>query len=204
MARQRNRWQQVKLRAIVAITSGYQFRGKVEPDDDGPIDLIQIKDISDRRQLIVSDLTRVSIENADRYLVQPDDVLFLSRGHRMYGLVVPELRRDTVVSSYFFVMRPRSADVFPRYLAWVLGEPEFQHRLGTMIRGSHMPLISRSDFSDLSIPLPSLETQRKIVEINELMLREASLLDQLQARRAELVRGVSRQLLSGKLREEVF
>jgi hypothetical protein len=189
-----------KLKSIVDLRTGYQFRGKVVPDDQGDIDVIQIKDIDDRQEVDVSDLTPVTLDKPERHLVETGDVLFLSRGHRMYGTVVPELSRDTVVSSYFFILSPKIDKVFPRYLAWFLNEPGFQRRLKSLVRGSQMPLISRSDFADLHVNVPDLHTQQQIVRLNELMLKEDQLLDRLKSKRAELIEGVSRSLLSGRLK----
>ena len=189
-----------KLKNIVDLRTGYQFRGMVEPDKDGDIDVIQIKDVDDRQEVDVSDLTSVTLEKPERHLVEPGDVLFLSRGRRMYGTVVPELERDTVVSSYFFILSPKNNKVFPRYLAWFLNEPGFQRRLNSFVRGSQMPLVSRTDFAELSVNIPDLHTQQQIVRLNELMLKEAQLLDQLKSKRAELIEGVSRSLLSGRLK----
>lgn len=193
---------QKKLKSIVDVRTGHQFRGKVVPDDEGDVDVIQIKDMDERREVDTRELTSVKLENADRYVVWPGDVLFLSRGHRMYGTVVPELTRKTVTSSYFFILRPKSDNVLPRYLAWYLNEPDFQNQLRPFIRGSRMPLISRTDFPDLTVMLPNLETQQEIVRLNELMLNEARLMDQLKAKRATLIEGVSRNLLTGRLKNK--
>lgn len=189
-----------RLIEIADIRTGYQFRGRVVEDEQGETDVIQIKDVNERRQVDLADLTSVSLENTDSHLVRPGDVLFLSRGHRMYGTSVPRLKRDTVVSSYFYVLRPNSSDVDPGYLAWFLNEPYFQHRLQSHVRGSHMPMISRRDFVDLKIVVPDMETQKQIVRLNELKNHEAELLDQLKAKRAELIKGVSRQLFTGSVK----
>ena len=192
-----------KLKSIVDLRTGYQFRGKVVPDDDGDIDVIQIKDIDDRQEVDVSDLTPVTLEKPERHFLQSGDVLFLSRvsrGHSMYGTVVPELQRNAVASSYFFVLRPKSEKVLPRYLAWSLSEPRFQRWLRSFVRGTQMTLVSLKDFADLQVNLPDLHTQQQIVRLNELMLKEAQLLDQLKSKRAELIEGVSRSLLSGRLK----
>ena len=64
-----------------------------------------------------------------------------------------------------------------------------------------MAVISKSNFEDLTIPLPPLEIQLEIVRLNQLMVEEAELLDQLKARRAELVRGICDQLVSGEIKK---
>ena len=191
-----------KLEGIVEIRLGFQFRGKVVPAPQEGIDVIQIKDINGRLEVDVHDLTAVQVEKPERYLVEPGDVLFLSRGHRMFGTVVPELRREAVASGYFFILRPKSDKVLPRYLAWFLNEPGFQRWLQPLIRGSHMPIISRSDFAELPVIVPDLQTQQRIVQLNDLMLTEAQLMDQLKEKRAELISGVSRKLLSTSSRKK--
>ncbi len=188
------------IKSIADVRTGYQFRGKVVHDDQGDIDVIQIKDIDELQEIATDDLTTVSLENPERHFVQPGDVLFLSRGHRMYGTIVPELRRPTVASSYFFVLNTKKDKVCPRYLAWFLNEPGFQRRVHSLVRGSHMPLISRTDFIALQVDIPDLHTQQKIARINELMLREARLIDQLKSKRAELIEAISRKLMTGSLK----
>lgn len=191
-----------KIKSIADVRTGYQFRGKVVHDDQGDIDVIQIKDIDELQEVNTHDLTTVCLEKPERHLVQTGDVLFLSRGHRMYGTVVPELHRPTIASSNFFVLHAKNDKVYPRYLAWFLNEPGFQRRVHSLVRGSHMPLISRTDFAALQVNIPDLNTQQNIVRLNELMLMEARLMDQLKIKRAELIEGVSRKLLTGSLKNK--
>ena len=188
-----------KLKDIYEIGSGHQFRSKIEPDNDGNVDVIQIKNINDFHQIDTSDLTRVSIAKPSRYVVEPNDVLFLSRG-RMFASVVPKnLKIKTIASGYFFVLRARES-INPHYVSWYLNGPKFQHEIKSLNTGRrHMAVISKRDFEDLTIPLPTSEKQQEIVRLNQLMVEEATLLEQLKARRAELVRGICNQLASGEI-----
>lgn len=185
-----------KLKNIVDIRTGYGFRGKVVADPHGDIDVIQIKDITELHELDVDNLTTVKLKRAEKYLIHPGEVLFLSRGDRRIAMVVPELHRKTVASGYFFILRPIENNVLPGYLAWYLNMPLFQHRLRSLLLGMHMQLIAKSNFADLEIELPDLQTQQQIAQLNELQKREAKLMNQIQAKRAQLIQAITQNLLS--------
>ena len=98
----------MQLKQIVSIQSGYQFRGKVVPAT-GPaamnaVPFIQIKDVDPETGLKVKGIDVGNIDGKlDRYLVKQDDVLFLSRGHRLFATPIVEPLDRTIVTSYFFI-----------------------------------------------------------------------------------------------------
>lgn len=185
-----------RLKDIAEFRVGYQFRGRVKPDPAGTVRVIQIKDIDADLRIRVSDLVPVTIERPEPYLTQPGDVLFLSRGHRLYAVVVPEVGPNTIATGYFFILRPNSRIVLPEYLAWSMNQPEFQESLRPFHRGTHMPMLSRGDAEDLRIHVPPLDVQRRILELNELLDEERRLSAAIQERRGRLVQAVCRKLMN--------
>ena len=182
-----------RLRDIADIRTGYQFRGKVMPEPDGTVKVIQIKDITDRHQIRTDDLVTVKLDRPDQYVTHKGDVLFLSRGHRLFAAVVVQAPPCTIATGYFFIVRPKGQNVLAPYLAWYLNQPAFQEALRPLVRGSHMPLVAKGDFQELSIPLPPLDVQRNIVRLNDLMDEERRLVDRLQEKRAELLRAFAQR-----------
>ena len=81
--------------------------------------MIQIKDINHRQAVDFRGLTTVKLDKPEPHLVKADNVLFLSRGYRMSGMVIPDLQRNVVVSSYFPMLRPlrKRVKFVPEYLA---------------------------------------------------------------------------------------
>jgi restriction endonuclease S subunit len=191
-----------RIRDIAEIRTGYQFRGKVEPAEDANVAVIQIKDIDDRLNVRLDDLLPVRVDNPEPYLVSQGDVLFLSRGHRQYAAMISESVKDTIATGYFFILHPDERRIRPEFLAWSINQPEFQDALRPFTRGSHMPLVSKTDFQDLTILLPSMAVQDRILALNQLVDRERDLTAALQQKRGELVQAVSRDLLTGRLRIE--
>lgn len=184
-----------RLKDIADFRVGYQFRGKVKPDPAGAVRVIQIKDVDADRQINVAGLDRVALDKPEPYLVQPDDVLFLSRGHRLYPVVVPEVKPNTIATGYFFILKPNPRVVLPEYLAWSLNQPDFQESLKPYHRGSHIPMVSRTDVEDLRIQVPPLELQQRVLALNELLNHERRLYAAIQEKRSLLVQAVSRKLM---------
>jgi restriction endonuclease S subunit len=199
-----------KIKDIAEIRSGYQFRGKVEASDDPNVAVIQIKDLGDRVNAFpgervgiqMADLIRVRMENPEPHFLQLGDVLFLSRGHRQVAAVVSEPVTDTIATGFFFVLRPDPRKVRPAFLAWFINQPDFQETLRPLSRGTHMPLVSKADFQDLSVTLPPLAVQDGILELQNLVERERELTAALLQKRGALAQAVSQELLSGRLEQK--
>jgi restriction endonuclease S subunit len=192
---------QARLSEIAEVRSGYQFREKVEHDSHGRVPVIQIKDLTDDFELRSDGLIRVTMERPEPYLVQQGDVLFLARGHRLGAAEVKEPLTGTIATGFFFILRP-SRRVRPGYLAWAINQREFQEQMRPLVRGSHIPLITKGDFMGLRIDVPTLEVQEAIEALAELERREQQLVAEIQARRAELVHTICQRAAKARARKK--
>ena len=181
-----------RIADLVEIRSGYQFREKVEHDPSGSVTVIQIKDVINDFQLQTNDLIRVSMAKSEPYLVEQGDVLFLARGHRLGATAVTEPLTATIATGYFFILHP-STRIRPRYLAWAINQKGFQDRMRPLVRGSHIPLITKGDFEELVLDVPLLETQQLIESIDSLHQRENTLMQLIQQKRSQLIDAVCTQ-----------
>ncbi|MDD2236923.1 MAG: restriction endonuclease subunit S [Kiritimatiellae bacterium] len=187
------------IKNLVEIQIGYQLRQKPKADDDGKILLIQLKDINtSRTQLEFTEETlrfdpKRSIE---RQLLEEGDVLFMGKGSKPFACVVRNLPAPAVATGMFFILRPKMKRILPEYLAWVLNS---KRTLDTLMiasgTGVAMPVIRRTELEKVSIPLPPLETQKKIGELQELNRQEMDLINQLSEQRQILTEGICRSLM---------
>jgi restriction endonuclease S subunit len=189
-----------KLKDIADIRAGYQFRGKVAASDHANVSVIQIKDVDAQQQVHVTDLVPVKVDNPETYEVSQGDLLFLSRGHRQCAAVVTDPVQNTIATGYFFIVRPNPRLVEPSFLAWSINHPEFQEAMRPFVRGSHIPLISKADFQNLTIRVPPLAVQRRIIALHRLLDRERELTSAIQSKREELLQAISRKLMTGQLK----
>lgn len=197
-----------KLGDIAEIAIGYQHRERVSHVEHGTHRLIQGKDIvrseeladdSDHQsgwRVLTQELDRVTPKgNAGRYRIQPGDLLFVSRGTTNIAvpLVEPFVKPmpfdwDTLIPAYvFYILRPDHQRVLPEYLAWFINQRPAQAFLARHSRGTLVKLLPKSVFEELEVPVPPLEKQRLIVELEHLRAREEFLLKQLADARRRLV-----------------
>jgi len=183
----------LKIKDIADIQIGYQFRKKIEPVNDGTHAIIQMRDFDDNNNLNYRELSRVKLADLpDKYLVNKNDVLFLSRGHGNFAFAITDSTESTIVASYFFILRIRSNKILPEYLAWYINQAPAQGYLYNIARrGTHMPLVPKSAFENLKVHITDIQTQKSIVELNSLFDKEKELIRKLQEKRSLLIRSIS-------------
>jgi restriction endonuclease S subunit len=82
--------------------------------------------------------------------------------------------------------------VLPDYLAWWLNHPVSQDRLVSKVaRGQYIPFVSKADLLAFLVPVPSLEVQRQIIEVDRLRRQERALQEQLDTLTQQLVDDVT-------------
>ena len=98
----------MKLKDIATIQIGYQSPGKVEPDSKGTHRIIQIKDINEENSINPKELFWIHPKRETaRYIVNKDDVLFLSRGHRNFATAITISLENTIAAGCFFYIEIR-------------------------------------------------------------------------------------------------
>lgn len=108
---------------------------------------------------------------AERYALRRGDVLLMSRGIRNVASWVDDVPEPTIAPVSFFIVRPH-ADIDPGYIAWYLNSPHAQRAIGEARTGAGTPIVQRSVFAAMEIPVPDLATQRRIGALGELAARE--------------------------------
>jgi hypothetical protein len=199
-----------RLGNLADLHVGYQFRGRVgnfvpkrgkgQPPllPVAKVRVIQIKDIPDRHRLRADELDEVDLyHDPGPYEVRQGDVLFLVRGHNPFATPVVDPVNCTIAAGYFVIIRAKSDAVTPEYLAWYMNQPDFQSALKPLMRGSHMPLVTKSDVESLAVRVPPMDVQRTIVALDGLARREQELLAALASKRAELHQAINRAALAG-------
>lgn len=181
-----------KLRDLAEIRIGYPFRGRIHFEPSGEIPVIQLRNFDADYQLGASTLLCVEkLPDAKRHALRAGDVLYASKGERNFAFTVSREIEGAVPASYFFVLHPRSPSVSSEYLAWYINQPAARTFLRSQAqRGTYMPVIPKSVFETLPVPVPPLETQRAIVALDGLQRQEKSLSKQLEEKKSKLIASV--------------
>jgi len=169
-----------RLQELTDISTGYPFRGKIYPEEGGDVVVLQIRDITASAGLVLGDGIRLNGQDGkfDRYLLQMGDVLFQSRGSQHPVVVVSQPIRG-IAALGLHVLRPNPARVLPEYLGWYLNLPNTQDKLKDSARGSQIPFVSKGDLAEFQVPVPPIEMQHKIVDVEHQRRKEQQLAGQL-------------------------
>ena len=182
----------MKIKDIADIQIGYQFRKKIEAEREGTHRVIQIRDFDDNQNLDVEGLCWIKMDQVnEKYLVNNKDILFLARGHRNFAIPMIDSLDSTIAASHFFILKINTEKVIPEYLAWFINQAPAQGYLHNLARrGTHMPLIPKSEFENLKVDIPDIEFQKKIVKLNSLIDKERTLLHSIQEKRTLLIQSL--------------
>lgn len=178
---------------VAIVSTGFPFRKKVESEEGGDVALVQIRDADVAEGALSAGgvVLRSAGATYDRYLLQPGDLLFQSRGSR-HPVALLNAPVRGIAGSGLHVIRPRPSAVLPEYLAWWLNHPDSQATFKNQLsRGTNVPFVSKAALEAFEVPVPPLNLQRRIVEVYRLRRQERELLERLDRLTQQLVDGAT-------------
>lgn len=176
------------LKSVAEIMVGYQSRTRIEHDPAGTHKIVQGRDFLSKDQLCTDRLLTFNPDRTpDPYTLKPGDILFQARGSEHFAYCVFEPPADTLASSSFYIIRPRSRSLLPHYLAWWINQPPAQRYLQTESQSTSMPFVSKAVLAELEVQVPDLQVQETIRRVTDLMHRELVLRQQIAERRTQLI-----------------
>lgn len=173
----------VKLKNLAQIKSGIFSR----THSGAEIYYLMARDF-DRNFHLKQDIEpRISAsEKLYKHFLAEGDILFAAKGHHFFATVFEGEVSPAVASSVFLVLRIRK-EVKPDFIAWYFNHPETQKLLLSLSTGSSIPSINKSKLAEVEIPIPKIEIQEKIVQFEELRLKEKEIYTELNKLQEELL-----------------
>ena len=119
-----------------------------------------------------------------RRIARPGDVVYATiRPNLKATALVPQVETPLIVSTAFAVLRPKEG-LLPKYLAYAVQDGTFTHQLSRSAVGVSYPAIDEQTVKAARIPVPDMESQRRIVEFLDAELEQ---IDALTAEQERLV-----------------
>ena len=183
-----------KLGEIADIRSGYTLREAITPVLGGDIRILQIKDIEQDWQLDPDVLPAIGWEqHALPPLLEKGQIVVAARGNRNTAAVY---RGDipVIATNQFLVvtLKKKESDFVPEYLGWVLNQPMIQQQFQRS--GSNIQLITKAALMQVLVPVPAIETQHQISQLQRIWHHEDDLINKLQDNRRQLEVGILQKL----------
>lgn len=116
----------------------------------------------------------------ERHYLEKGDVLVLAKGHNGFPAHCYQgIKNPAVASSIFLVLKNIKIKVLPEYLAWYINLDATQNELENQARGTALPAINKKILGDLMIEVPEIETQHRIVALDQLKKQETKIIHEL-------------------------
>lgn len=182
------------LNEIAEIKAGYLFKKGIYPENDGNVSVVQLKDIDSRGVLNTQQIQKVNLEklnNGD--LLSDGDVLLKAKTNYPVASVVSDISGKTIATAHYFVIRLKTNEVSPGFLAWYLNQKPAQIYFEKNAGGTRIRVINKQLLGQLEVALPDIETQKRIEKVFTLQQKEHDLLDSIKEKRCAIV---SAKLLS--------
>ena len=166
-----------KIQDIATIQTGLFAK----PLANGEVVYLQSKHFDDQGNLLAILHPDLLLEDiSEKHILCADDVLFAAKGTKNFATVFENHNEPSVASTSFFVIRPTDKKLLPQYLAWVLNSHSTQILLKGQAIGTSIPSISKQVLENLEITVPSIETQKAILQITKLRNKEKFLKQKIE------------------------
>jgi type I restriction enzyme S subunit len=166
-------WKKVKLGEVIkSIENGNRPKGGSDQFFEG-IPSIGGEHISDSGGFNFEKIKYIPkdfYDNLNRGKIYENDVLVVKDGATTGKVAIANKQlpfSQTAVNEHVFILRGNSSLICQEYLFFFIFSEEGQRRIKKNITGSAQGGINQSFLNNYTIPLPSLPTQHKIVEILE-------------------------------------
>ena len=182
-----------KLSEIARIQFGYYDT----PSEEGELHYLQAKHFDESGEFTRFDESFIPLDDKSRkHILQPGDILLAGKGYRLFAWQYQGEPGPAVASTLFFVINVKDVQrVLPEYLTTFLNLPQTQTYLRQLGAGTSIPSIRKNELSDLTVPLPTIDMQRKVAQIQTLHQRETTLLTNLIAEKQFLVENLINRLI---------
>ena len=188
----------LKLQEILSdsIQTGFQARGGAEISSShkgkGYYSLIQVKDADKLNYSINTQSLSCVFHQKEpfmrKYILQKQDVLYLSKLDFCAFRLPASLPENTVPTAHFYILRPQIKYIDPDYLCWALNQDFLvKSYIQKHLSGSVLPFVTKTALSNLNIPLPIVSVQKKIVTLLKLRAKEQSLQNALNKKQQMLI-----------------
>lgn len=145
-------------------------RFKVDPGEGELVKVLSIKDINQEAIYLpdaIGDETEVKYASLlDKYLLKDGDVVISTKGSAIKTAVFRGTN-ELVANGNLSVIRCDEGNVIPEYLTIFLKSDRAIHELQMKSKGSGILSLSTSDLGMIRVPIPSLETQRKLITLHK-------------------------------------
>ncbi len=189
----------VRIKECAEVLPGFSAKSAIFDEPGGTVQVVTAQHLTKGEPYRYREEHRTRIvppRSAEKYLLGPGDLLFMSRGVNNYSVLLEDFPQPAIAPLTFFILKPKRNVIVPAYLDWCLDQDVVKLKLNEIRTGAGTPMIPRQEFAEIEIPLPAMAVQQRVAELAGLQTRERTLLRQLFEETERLQRLTGQRILS--------
>lgn len=172
---------------ITSIKYGPHFRTTKE----GDVLYLKGNQFDDDYQLSSSSKSYLKVgENEQKHLLVKDDIILAAKGFRNFAWKYSSDFGECVASSLFYVIKLNEDIIQPDYFTMAINSPRIQHRLKNVGLGVTIPAIPKNELLRIKIAVPSIEEQKKAIEIYKSLNKQIQIEREILDKRIRIKKGL--------------
>lgn len=172
-----------KLGEIVDAQFGANVSGKV----DGEYPFLQGRDFGSNGEYLSSE--SLYIDKSDLIytgFLKKGDVLFSTKG-KLFAAAWQEQISNAIASATFLILKVKDPQVTPEYLAMYLNSSKAKKYYDLNVKAATVMHIGKKQLDLMEIEIPSLEKQKLLVKLHQLINEEKQLNAELQNKKERIL-----------------
>jgi restriction endonuclease S subunit len=190
------------VKEMFHISSGYPFRKKIKPVINTGSYVIQMKNVCEDKGVLWDEVVESEVSKAtkSKHELSDKDILFIARGTRNIAVTlnIPENINRLYAAPQFYVLRLKNESVLPEFAAWYFNSSAGQSYWSMNCEGSVTKSIRRNVLEEFEMVIPDIGKQRKIVELNNLVINERLTARSLIDAGRQMMKGITQQLIKSE------
>jgi restriction endonuclease S subunit len=138
-------------------------------------------------------------EKTDKFLLQTNDVILAGKGQRIFAWAYNDTIGKAVPSSLFYILRANVEYILAEYLAYYLNSEKMQFELKSIGAGATITSIPKKELENLSLVIPSIDEQKRIIKLGNLLDKDVELTAKLLENKKNLKRGLINKLITNQI-----
>ena len=134
-----------------------------------------------------------------KHLLQENDVIIASKGYRNFAWRYTTDYGPCVASSLFYVVRVQEDVISSEYFTVIMNSSKVIHHMQATALGATMPAIPKSELVRLKIYVPTIEKQKRIVSISNVINKKIKLERSLLNESIKLRKGIINKLTTNPI-----
>ena len=171
----------MKLSKIADISSGLVLARKKSSTSKGfAYELLTLKSF-DENGYIEDDFLDDFISEEkikEQYLTKEGDIVVRLSAPNT-AVYITKKQEGIIIPSLFVIIRSNSSSIISQFLQIYLNSEKCKRQLAADTIGSVLSIVKTSSFKEIDIPKYTMDKQKNIINLNELVVKEKRLLNQL-------------------------